>query len=376
MKKIYGFAFIALALSCMFSPIGCLARKKALNEKKAAESSAIAEVARSSVPSETETSVAHETEKSTTTEVQTTSVESVETISVKTTAEPTVEESLSESEQETLPPHSESEAPSESVSQTTQEATTTRLSETTAPTKTSAKTTIAATEAPTEKSTESPTTTALEITTASPTETSTEACIEHKYVATETVPQTKIGTLDDLGYTIFTCSVCGHTAKGDYEGYLDCSWRYQKANEFRTGLGRFLLTSDGSVIYFNQEGCVQLQSFVRVEGLEAIARLRAKQEAYDMYNEGVLNHSHDGRPYDYYYGSAFWGGLNCECCQAGGVELDQLLDATFREEEEAPYARQGHLRIILNEALKYTGIGAYVYKGAVVVVCEYSDFSN
>ena len=199
---------------------------------------------------------------------------------------------------------------------------------------------------------------------------------EHHYVATKTVPQTKVGGLVDLGYTVYTCDVCGTTLNADYEGYLDCGWRYQKANEYRTGAGRFLRTEDGGIVYFNQEGYTQLQPFTRAEGLETIAKLRAEQEAYDIYNEGVLNHSHDGLPGQYYWGTAFWGGLNCECCQAGGVELDQLLDATYKEEESFPYSGQGHLQIVLNSALKYTGIGAYVYKGYLVVACEYSDIPN
>ncbi len=196
---------------------------------------------------------------------------------------------------------------------------------------------------------------------------------EHHYVATKTVPQAKIGGLADLGYTVYTCDRCGVTINADYEGYLDCGWRYQTANAYRTGAGRFLRTEDGGIVYFNQAGCTQLQPFTKAEALEAIAKLRAKQEAYDIYNEGVLNHSHDGLPGHHYWGSAFWGGLNCECCQAGGVELDQLLDATYKEEESFPYSGQGHLQIVLNSALKYTGIGAYVYKGYLVVACEYSD---
>ena len=192
---------------------------------------------------------------------------------------------------------------------------------------------------------------------------------EHHYVATKTVQQTRIGTMADLGYTVYTCEGCWASYNDDYEGYLDCNWRYQKVNEYRTGAGRFLLLEDGSKVYFNIDGCVQLEPFTKNEGLESIAKLRAQQEAYDMYTEGTLNHEHDGMPYQYFYGSAFWFGYNCECCQAGG----EGLDATFREEENAPYAQQGHLRIELNSMLKYIGIGAYVYKGWVVVVCEYSD---
>jgi len=195
---------------------------------------------------------------------------------------------------------------------------------------------------------------------------------KHNYVASKTVPQTKIGTMEDLGYTLYTCSGCGATVKSDYEGYLDCVWRYSAVNAYRTGAGRFLLREDGTKAYFNIDGCPQLDPFTRNEGLENIAKLRAKQEAYDLHTEGTLNHEHDGMPYQYFYGSAFWYGYNCECCQAGG----EGLDATFREEENAPYAKQGHLRNVLNSLLKYTGIGAYVYKGWVVVVCEYSDVPN
>ena len=52
------------------------------------------------------------------------------------------------------------------------------------------------------------------------------------------------------------------------------------------------------------------------------------------------------------------------------------MDATFREEENASYASQGHLRIVLNSSLKYIGIAAYVKDGGVVIVCEYSDIPN
>lgn len=193
--------------------------------------------------------------------------------------------------------------------------------------------------------------------------------VEHQYMATATVAQTKIGTMDDLGYTVYTCSGCGDSYKADYEGYLDCAWRYQKVNEFRTSPGRFLLREDGSKVHFNIEGCTQLEPFTKVGGLENIAMLRAKQEAYDIHNGERLNHEHNGFPAGYYYGSAFWGGLNCECCQYGG----NGLDATFREEENASYASQGHLRIVLNSSLKYIGIAAYVKDGGVVIVCEYSD---
>ena len=199
---------------------------------------------------------------------------------------------------------------------------------------------------------------------------------EHHYVATKTVPQTKIGGLADLGYTIYTCDRCGVTVNADYEGYLDCGWRYQKVNAFRTGPGRFFYNEDGTVTYFNKEGYTQLQPFSTAAGLESIAQLRAKQEAYDIYNEGRLDHSHDGLPYAVYYGNNFWGGLNCECCQAGGTEFYDDLDGTFRNEEAGNYAQQGHLRIELNAALKYIGIGAYVYNDRIVVVCEYSDLPN
>ena len=199
---------------------------------------------------------------------------------------------------------------------------------------------------------------------------------EHHYVATKTVPQTKIGGLADLGYTIYTCDRCGVTVNADYEGYLDCGWRYQKVNAFRTGPGRFFYNEDGTVTYFNKEGYTQLQPFSTAAGLESIAQLRAKQEAYDIYNEGRLDHSHDGLPYAVYYGNAFWGGLNCECCQAGGIEFYDDLEGTFRNEEAGNYAQQGHLRIELNAALKYIGIGAYVYHDRIVVVCEYSDLPN
>ncbi len=196
---------------------------------------------------------------------------------------------------------------------------------------------------------------------------------EHHYVATKTVPQTKIGGLADLGYTVYTCDRCGVTINADYEGYLDCAWRYQRVNAFRTGPGRFFYNEDGTITYFNKEGYTQLQPFSTASGLESIAQLRAKQEAYDIYNEGRLDHSHDGLPYAVYYGNNFWGGLNCECCQAGGTEFYDDLDGTFRNEEAGNYSRQGHLRIELNAALKYIGIGAYVYHGRIVVVCEYSD---
>ena len=192
---------------------------------------------------------------------------------------------------------------------------------------------------------------------------------DHHYTATKTVPQTRIGTMADLGYTVYTCSGCGASYNGDYEGYLDCAWRYQKVNEYRTGAGRSLLLEDGSKVYFNIEGCTQLAPFTRAEGLENIAMLRAKQEAYDIHNGERLNHEHNGFPAGYYYGTSFWGGLNCECCQYGG----DGLDATFREEENASYASQGHLRIVLNSSLKYIGIAAYVKDGGVVIVCEYSD---
>ena len=195
---------------------------------------------------------------------------------------------------------------------------------------------------------------------------------EHQYAATSTVAQTRIGTMEDLGYTVYTCSGCGDTYKADYEGYLDCAWRYQAVNEFRTSPGRFLLREDGSKVYFNIEGCTQLEPFSRAEGLVNIAMLRAKQEAYDIHNGERLNHEHNGLPAGYYYGTSFWGGLNCECCQYGG----NGLDATFREEENAPYASQGHLRIVLNAPLKYIGIAAYVKDGGVVIVCEYSDIPN
>ena len=379
MRKLSGFAFIALALACMCSPIGCFARRKAVQERHAASSIAVEEVKQETVPSIPETSAAPVTETATETEAPVTSAKPTETLPPETTAEPMVEESIEPSVEETLSTCSENETTRVSISETERATTQAKPSETptvsmeaTATTTTTTAPTELATEMPTERSTTAPPTT----TTAPETEPPTEICVEHDYVATETVPQTKVGSFDDLGYTVFTCSVCEQTAKGDYEGWLDCGWRYQKANEYRTGAGRFLLSEDGSVIYFNKEGCTQLQPFTRAEGLESIAKLRAQQEAYDMYNEGTLNHFHDGLPSDYYYGSSYWGGLNCECCQAGGVELDQLLDATFREEEGAPYVRQGHLRIVLNEALKYTGIGAYVYKGAVVVVCEYSDISK
>ena len=196
---------------------------------------------------------------------------------------------------------------------------------------------------------------------------------EHHYVATKTVPQTKIGGLADLGYTVYTCDRCGVTINADYEGYLDCAWRYQRVNAFRTGPGRFFYNEGGTITYFNKEGYTQLQPFSTASGLESIAQLRAKQEAYDIYNEGRLDHSHDGLPYAVYYGNNFWGGLNCECCQAGGTEFYDDLDGTFRNEEAGNYSRQGHLRIELNAALKYIGIGAYVYHDRIVVVCEYSD---
>ena len=373
MRKLSGFAIIALALACMCSPIGCFARRKAVQERRAASSAAVEEVRQEAVQSVTETSADPITETSIETEASVTSMKPTETLPPETTAEPTVEKSIEPSVEETLPTCSENETTRESISETECATTQAKPSEMTAvPTEATATTTTT----PTEPATEKATTAAPTTTTAPETEPPTEICMEHDYVATETVPQTRIGTFDDLGYTVFTCSVCGQIAKGDYEGWLDCGWRYQKANEYRTEAGRFLLSEDGSVIYFNKEGYAQLQPFARANGLESIAKLRAQQEAYDMYNEGTLNHSHNGYPADYYYGSSFWGGLNCECCQAGGVELDQLLDATFREEEDAPYARQGHLRIVLNEALKYTGIGSYVYKGAVVVVCEYSDIPN
>ena len=199
---------------------------------------------------------------------------------------------------------------------------------------------------------------------------------EHNYVATKTVFQTKIGTMDDLGYTLYTCSGCGATVKSDYEGYLDCAWRYSAVNAYRTGAGRFLRTEDGGIVRYNEPGCTYLDPFTRSDGLESIAKLRAKQEAYDMYNSGRLDHSHDGLPYSYFYGNAFWGGFNCECCQGGGVEFHEDLDATFSNEEAMPYERQGHLQIEFTPILKYLGIGAYVYKGRIAVVCEYSDLPN
>ncbi len=198
----------------------------------------------------------------------------------------------------------------------------------------------------------------------------------HNYVATSTVAQTKIGTMADLGYTIYTCTGCNATMKSDYEGYLDCGWRYQAVNEYRTGSGRFLLCSDGSKVYFNQDGCAQLQPLTRAEGLETIARLRAKQEAYDIAGGLRLSHDHDGMPWFYYYGNAYFSGYNCECCEAGGSELDQYLDSTYRCEESLRYESQGHLRIVLNSLLKYIGTGAYVYKGYLVTVSEYSDVAK
>ena len=198
----------------------------------------------------------------------------------------------------------------------------------------------------------------------------------HNYVATSIVAQTKIGTMADLGYTIYTCTGCNATMKSDYEGYLDCGWRYAKVNEYRTSPGRWIYLQDGGTTRFNEDGCTQLQPFAKADGLESIAKLRAKQEAYDLFNEGRLDHSHDGLPSFYYYGNAFWGGFNCECCEAGGSSLDSLLDATFRNEEERDYSGQGHLRIELSPSLKYIGIGAYVYKGWLAVVCEYSDIPN
>ena len=100
--------------------------------------------------------------------------------------------------------------------------------------------------------------------------------------------------------------------------------------------------------------------------------LRAKQEADDIHNGERLNHEHDGLPCFCYYGNAYFYGYNCECCQYGGYGLD----AIFKEEENAPYAYQGHLRIGLSPALKYIGIAAYVKDGGLVVVCEYSDVPN
>ena len=198
----------------------------------------------------------------------------------------------------------------------------------------------------------------------------------HNYISTSTVAQTKIGTMADLGYTIYTCTGCGATMKSDYEGYLDCEWRYQAVNEYRTGAGRFLLNSDGSKVYYNQDGCAQLQPFTRAEGLENIAKTRAKQEAYDIAAGLGLSHDHNGKPWFYYYGTAYFSGSNAECCEAGGSELDQYLDSTYRCEESSPYELQGHLRIVLNSDLKYIGTGAYVYKGYLVTVSEYSDVPN
>ncbi len=372
MKKLSGFAFVALALACMYSPIGCFARKKALQERHAESSSAVEEIRQEAVTSIPETSATPTAESPAEIEVPETSTNLTEILPPETPREPITEESVEPSVEETFPTYSENETEHDNVPVV--ESTTAQAGSSETPAVPTVSTgTTTATEPVTERPTEKATTVDPTTTTAPQTEPHAEACMEHDYVATKTVPQTRVGSFDDLGYTVFTCSICGHTAKGDYEGYLDCSWRYQKVNEYRTGPGRFLLSEDGSVIYFNKEGCVQLQPFTRAEGLESIARLRAQQEAYDMNNEGTLNHFHNGYPSDYYYGSSYWGGLNCECCQAGGVELEHLLDATFREEEEAPYARQGHLRIVLNESLKYIGIGAYVYKGAIVVVCECSD---
>ena len=116
--------------------------------------------------------------------------------------------------------------------------------------------------------------------------------------------------------------------------------------------------------------------YTRAEGLENIAKLRAKQKAYDIFNEGRLDHFHDGLPGDYCYRSAYWGSLNFEGCQAGGPEADLDLDATFRQEEPAEYALQGHLRVSLSPTVNYIGIGAYFYQGYIVVVCEYSDIPN
>lgn len=280
MRKLSGFAFIALALACMCSPIGCFARRKAVQERRAASSVALEEVRQDAVSSVPETSAAPETEATTETEAPVTSTKPTETLPPETTPESTVEESIEPSVEETLPTYSESETTLESVSETERATTQVRSSETTAvPTEATA-TTTAPTEPETKKPTEKATTVAPTTSTVAQTEPPTEICMEHDYVATETVPQTKVGSFDDLGYTVFTCSVCGQTEKGDYEGWLDCGWRYQKANEYRTGAGRFLLSEDGSVIYFNKEGCTQLQPFTRAEGLESIAKLRAQQEAY------------------------------------------------------------------------------------------------
>ena len=139
--------------------------------------------------------------------------------------------------------------------------------------------------------------------------------------------------------------------------YLDPTEAYQYLNEFRTSKGVWFWASDNeNIIYYNTNENNQLKPLEIDNGLEEVAKIRAK--------EIVINFEHE-RPdgsaiqplYENYTGYHYFG-ENIAFSYFTGWDVTEAW-----KESSLPYDGQGHRRGMLDPLINCVGIAGYIEPG-------------